>query len=83
MPALQDGAATGAVLEMCEVRTALRYVPNPGRLSALCGPLCHDELLGLRRTESHERLDCFRVWSDAVASGLPTGRQAATKLGMW
>ena len=68
MPALQNGAAAGAVLEMREVRTALRYVSNPGRLSALCGPLCHDELLGLWRTESHERLGCSGQCNHTVAS---------------
>ena len=36
LPALQNGAAAWSVLEMREVRTAVRHVPNPSGLSALC-----------------------------------------------
>ena len=63
LPSVQRGAVHGRVLEMREVQTSNRYVPNPGGLSALCGSAYRDELLGLWWTESDVCLDCRGPWS--------------------
>ena len=57
---VHNGATGGKLLEVWAVRAAIRHVPNPGRLSALRGPVFRDKVLGLRRAASHKRVDGCR-----------------------
>jgi hypothetical protein len=66
---VQNSTTSGRLLEVWAVQSGIRHVPNSGRLSALRGSVFRDEVLGLWRTASHERLDCSRPCTcEAVAA---------------
>ena len=59
-PSCKTAPPVGAFWKCSRCRRALRHLPNASRLPALRGAVCRDEVPGLRRPVSDERVDCSR-----------------------